>query len=331
MKPEIQIPIQSIFEPTLNIFKNALLFNYKKVGTRYFKEVVSYPNGIRDSSLQIDLQFKTHCHFTPLDYSTKLNYLYKTYDIITPFDLNTHYQYDNQNEISTFKEFNSTKTFLEFNEVENYNELFFENKNKDIVFLIRNPFERLLTGTVQILYTILNDLPNDEKTRNELKFYTNLSDSDIKNVFRYTNVNDSEWKSNLNFDALHKIFNYIMEKRWDLILQDIHTESYLSNYVDMIYNIKDKSKIKIIDLKDCRSKSSLDFFCKLRGDDLLKDVWENWDRKRDSNKLLYNTFLEYYKNIDLNSENPTVFYFIKQEYQIYKNLIESKYFVNLKD
>lgn len=41
-----------IFEPTISILKNALLINYKKVGTRYFNEISSYPKLCRFKRLK---------------------------------------------------------------------------------------------------------------------------------------------------------------------------------------------------------------------------------------------------------------------------------------
>ena len=46
------------FEPTINLFKNALVFNYKKVGTRFFREIVSYPHNINKQNKQLDLSFR---------------------------------------------------------------------------------------------------------------------------------------------------------------------------------------------------------------------------------------------------------------------------------
>ena len=49
-----------VFEPTLTIFDNVIVFNYKKVGTRFFHTLAELPsssNNIINNSKQIDIKF----------------------------------------------------------------------------------------------------------------------------------------------------------------------------------------------------------------------------------------------------------------------------------
>lgn len=326
-----------IFEPTVSILKNALLINYKKVGTRYFNQLSSFPNDVDTYRKQIDLQIIDRLHIDTSEHIheySKINYRFgNSYHVITPFDLNKYFHYDN--DLSFFGDFNTSLEFLNYLNCSSYNELFFENKDRDIVFIIRNPLKRILTGISQIITVNTGMLYNDIGLRNELKFYTKLEDSNIENVMKYCNLSDSDLYSKLEIDSVFKIFEFITFKKWDWILEDIHTENYLQNYIEWIHNVKDKSRVKVIDLEHCRSKKSFEFFSNLRGDSELTKVWEEFDRYQESNKLLYNKFLELFqfKNFKSNQDdikNPITNY-LRNEFKMYEALINSPYYLDLKD
>lgn len=122
-------------------------------------------------------------------------------------------------------------------------------------------------------------------------------------------------------------FGKILKENWKDILSDIHTVNYLENYKEFIYNIKDKSKVKIIDLSHLKSKKSCDFFCKLRGDDDILPIYENINNHVDSNKKLYSSLYSLYEDIEPN--DSTVIQYLKTEYIHYLDLKSSKYFVPL--
>ena len=114
---------------------------------------------------------------------------------------------------SGFVKFNSNASFFKHEGVNSWNELLFENPHKDIVFLIRNPLERYVTGCVQILFMLIDEIPNNEQIRNELKFYVDLDDSELRNLYKFLRTNNfvknMDFKS-LNYTAISKILKYIV-------------------------------------------------------------------------------------------------------------------------
>jgi hypothetical protein len=339
------IKFESSFEPTLNPFKNGLLVNYKKVGTRYMGQLLSLPLDIKDSKIQMDLIIKKQ----PIRLNNNLlnseQYIIKYENDIkfcyTDFDKT----YDNiENSYKEkYIEYTSSLEFLKYCEVNNYNELFFNNK-KDIIFLIRNPIHRFFSGIIQVLYIILIDIDSNKELAEEIKFYTKLDVDELKYIYKlisnYWNINEEEL-STLKKNELELLFSFIIEKQWNKLFQDIHTQNYLFNYIEWIYNIKDKSKIKIIDLKDCRTNKSFDFFSSLIGNDILgsyrinstppKTNWEFMGDETGSNKKIYNLFYSKFINSGNKLQHSSIYYYLKDEYEIYDSLINSPYFVDLKD
>lgn len=323
-----------LFEPTVSILKNALLINYKKVGTRFFGKVASWPKGTIEYKQQVDFRVVSENEFcintkdklNPICEYPKLDYLFNKNYIFSQFDLREYLGYDTDTE--GFVEFNNSIELLRYLNVKTYNELFFENKERDIVFIIRNPIKRILSGITQIIMYTIGELYNNEILRNELKFYTHLQDSNIKNVIRYCNqFAEIGSDSKLEIESLNKIYEFILFKKWDLIFGDIHTENYLHNYIEWIYNIKNKSRIKIVDLEYCSSNKALNFFSNLKGDDSLKELWKEVYEHTETNKVFYNMFLEFI----INKREYPLWDFLKSEFNHYNSLIESPYYVDLKD
>jgi hypothetical protein len=122
-------------------------------------------------------------------------------------------------------------------------------------------------------------------------------------------------------------FGNLLRENFHYIMSDIHTINYLNHYREMIYNIKDKSKIKIIDLSHLKSKNSYDFFCKLRGDDVIKPIYDNIDEFVDSNRETYEKLYELYKEVD--PDFSISIQYIKEEYSVYQELKNSQYFLDL--
>lgn len=122
-------------------------------------------------------------------------------------------------------------------------------------------------------------------------------------------------------------FRHIIMNNWRSIFEDIHTVHYLEHVKEMIYNIKDKSKIKIIDLSHLTSKNACDLFCKLRGDEKIKNLYKNLSNEVNSNKKLYSQFYSLYTDEDLQTASfPR---YLKTEYYYYQELKNSKYFLDL--
>lgn len=323
------------FEPTLNPFQRGLLVNYKKVGTRYMGELLSLPSTHGVNPFQLDVRITNQ----------PISSEYKIYDdshYQLKYEFSTKFCFTQLDTTPVSKFYSNSKEFLSYCGVKNYNELFFENK-KDIIFLVRNPLQRFFSGIIQVMISALNEIPNDENLRKEINFYTNLSDSDLQKmieVFLHSNPNE-EFLSKLQKNEIFLFISFLIEKKWNLILQDVHTQNYLFHFVDLIHHINDKTKIKIIDLKDCRSNKSLDFFVELMGNDILKSkvenshyttYWESLAHETGTNKSVYNLFFDKIMNSNPNFlNNSSIYHYIKSEFEIYKSLIDSPYFVDLKD
>lgn len=336
------INFRSSFEPTINPFKNGLLVNYKKVGTRFFGELLSLPVPINENKIQMDLIISKHPRQTTsfifdapqyqLKYEHETKFCYTEFDNIHP-----------ANHDQKYLNFSNSIEFLKYCEVENYNELFFNNK-KDIIFLIRNPIHRFFSGVVQILYATMYQVSENDDLLQEINFYTKLTKDDIINVSNLflEPYNDVFNSSSLKKNEIELLISFIIEKQWNLIFQDIHTDNYLFNYVEWIHHIKDKTKIKIIDLKDCLSNKSLNFFTNLLGTDILKtqhpDVedphtyWDWLSNQTGTNKSVYKLYIN--KVLQSNANffgNSSLEYYLRNEYEIYDSLVNSPYYVNLKD
>ena len=122
-------------------------------------------------------------------------------------------------------------------------------------------------------------------------------------------------------------FRHIIMNNWRSIFEDIHTIHYLEHIKEMIYNVKDKSKIKIIDLSHLKSQKACEFFCDLRGDEKVRNIYKHIDRNVDSNKELYNQFYSLYSFEDLQTSSfPR---YLKTEYYYYQELKNSQYFLDL--
>lgn len=313
------------FEPTINIFKNAILFNYKKIGTRFFRELLTYPDSIWENNRQLDIQFNRKCD-NPEFYNTRnnLKLLYKEYHISTPWEM----EVDNHKKYIDSLKWNDVDSFLDEMGVDSFTELFLENQTKDIIFIVRNPIERFFSGIIQIMQSELETLKDYEHYRNIFKVSTGIDDDGIKNLVRYYSVD--RLSSNLNIDNLKKYFQYILESRFGKIHEDIHTEPYLHGYKELIYNIKDDSRIKIINLEDCNnSQESINFFTNLDDNPNLEEFFksERFIEKQSSNKFAYKFLMEMYETEEF--KTPILHHYLKNEYSEYLDLISSKYFVKI--
>lgn len=316
IKNRLYIQSNVTFEPTISIFKKAIVINYKKVGTRFLRELASHPNDVNEDNKQIDLQYRRDQYNSNVGESDTLQYLNKQYHIYTPWDWDS-----NLDMVESYKNWHSLQDFLDSEGVSNFTELLLENPNKEIVFLVRNPIKRFFSGIVQVLAAYLEQL-KDETEREQLKLIKNLQDSDIDYLIE---AFEFQHNNNKATEIIHIYIEYLIQTKWDLILQDIHTENYLQHYIEFIYNIKDKSKIKIIDLDDCNSDSAYEFFREIRDDEELRLFWKRRRQYIDSNKHLYDSAID----ILGGSEDDTIFHYLKREYACYEELINSKHFVKI--
>ena len=304
------------FEPTLSLFEKAIVINYKKVGTRFLRELASYPNNIHVDNKQIDIQFKRH-QFKECDGINELNYLIQTHYVWTPWDWEDNFDVKN-----TYKNCNNLSDFLHSEKSKNFTDLLMNNTNKDIILLMRNPNDRFFSGLIQVLTSYIDVLKNEISERELLKKLKNLSDSDIDqftNSFNLYNIDT------FVVSHLPTYISFLIETKWNLILQDIHTENYLHNYIELIHNISDKSKIKIIDLEDCNSDSAGEFFASLQPNINLNEFWTNRKQKIESNRHLYDNVVSIIEDI----KPEVIFHFLKKEYANYLELKTSKFFVKI--
>jgi hypothetical protein len=268
-----------VFEPTVNVFKNGIVINHQKVGTRFIQEIASGNNRLSCSdNKQIHFNIVNNhmfgdCILKPIQYHFSKRY------ISAPW-------HDNGKSFLTegYTEWKDDETFLESQGMDNYTDFFFNNP-KDIIFIVRNPIHRFFSGVIQILAV--------------------------------------DNKNNITIES----FGKLLRENWEEIVSDIHTLNYLENYKEMIYNIKDKSKIKIVDLSHLKTQKACDFFCNLREDDVIRKIYENIDKHVDSNKEEYSKLYSLYENID--SDASIFIQYIKSEYNHYKELVNSPYFHKL--
>jgi len=313
-----------MYNPSVTVFDKCIFVQYKKVGTRYISGIASYPQNESVDCHQLELFFVTNPDFgvnSDLETHTIKGSLFDYY-VYTSFDI-----LHNQHEISKFKKFTSNKEFLEYSKVNNFTEFCFENP-RDLYFVVRNPIERFLSGAIQILLSATTDLIIDEKTREELKFFTKINDRQLKDAIKvFQNANsDVSALSAIPNKILFPIFEYFIEKKWDLLFEDVHTENYLHHFKRWIHDIKDKNKLKIIDISQFSSDKSKEFIKSLRTDFNDERSFELIELFKSSNKKIYEDFLENYA-----MKNLAFFNYLKTETQIYSSLINSKFFVDLKD
>jgi hypothetical protein len=307
-----------MFEPTINIFDKAVVVCYQKVGTRFFLFLSNYPKTLSQTYNQYQINLS---YYKSMDGRLQLNTLFGDFGSSINFikeHENSCYNYD---------------TFFEKNGVNNMNE-FILNNPKDIYFVIRDPISRFLSGITQIIAPYVSEMITQNDERNRIKSLIDISDEEIDNIYNnynhYFNADDEfseENLSNIDINIVAKIILYIIKYKPNLYFYDAHTQNYLAHYKELIASISDKSKVKIIDLADCKKQSAYTLF-------------NNWSDTIDytsasthtsghivSNKKLYNHIISKLNDDDTISQS--LYYFLSSEYKEYNQLKNSKYFINL--
>ena len=169
---------QIVFEPTLTIFDNVIVVNYKKVGTRFFQTLADLPsssNNIFNNSKQIDIKFVKIDGIVPPE---KYNQIFKTKlaNYLIEFDFKHH---DGK--------WKDVESFLSYNEVDNMTDFFKKNK-KPFIFVLRNPVERFFSGATQILTTYCTEKLIDKDEQNKVKKIFDITDHDLEIIIN--NYND---------------------------------------------------------------------------------------------------------------------------------------------
>jgi hypothetical protein len=307
-----------MFEPTISIFDKAVVVCFQKVGTRFFLFLSNYPKQLNEVynqyqiNVSYDRAFDDRLELNTLfgNFSTSMNFI-KEHE-------NSCYSYD---------------TFFEKNGVVDMNG-FMLNNPKDMYFVIRDPMSRFLSGITQIAAPYVSELITQSDERSRIKSLSDITNEEIDNIYNnynhYFNAEDEfseENLSNVDMNILIKIILYIIKYRPHLYFYDAHTQNYLGHYKELIASISDKSKVKIIDLSDCKKESAYELFNNWSDTIDYKQASKQTSGHVVSNKKLYNHIISKLNNDDTISQS--LYYFLSSEYKEYTQLKNSKYFINL--
>jgi hypothetical protein len=308
----------NFYEPTFTIFDNAIVVGHKKTGTRFFAHMASYPIEHWKNNHQYDMcmlridgsnnNSDDRCYLETLfgKYYVSINFGEGHDDTCPNYDL-----------------------FFEKNGVKNITEFIFNNE-KDIYLIIRNPSNRFLSGIIQVLGIYIDEMLGVESEQLRLKRHIDITDDEIKNVKTHFNevfnVHHPKQNSKLNKEAVSKIISYILQHYPHLYLQDIHTQNYLAGVKELLYNIKDKSKVKILDLDDCRKKQAFQIFNKWTNSQNYMEIYDNLNEYVLSNRIIYDYIFKYGEN---DNNILSVRNYLNVEYAHYESLKNSEFFVKL--
>lgn len=306
-----------MFEPTISLFENAVVVCYQKVGTRFFLFLSNWPKSINEAynQYQINISYET-TNEEKLKIKTEFNE-YSSYINFIEEHKNSYYNHN---------------VFLEKNEGD-MNSFFFNNP-KDFYFVIRDPLTRFLSGITQVAGSYISELIMKDEEKNKIKSLIEISDSEIEQIYNNYNhyFNDSnefsdENLSYIDLNIFTKIVMYILKFKPELYFYDAHTQNYLTRYKEFIYNIKNKSKVKIIDLSDCKKESAFKYFNKWNSNIDYSEAYKNTKGHVVSNKKLYNNIISKMDSDDLVSQS--VYHFLVSEQKEYNELKNSKFFIKL--
>lgn len=310
--------LKNNFQYIVNVFDKSNVICQPKVGSRFFLFLSNWPKNINEvyNQYQIDL-----------NYSYKNNNELQLNTLFNTFDATITFIKEHENSCNNYNDFFSK------NNVNNINEFFLEN-SKDMYFVIRNPVKRFLSGLSQVASAYVSDYITQPDERARIKMFSNITDLEIDNI--YNNYNDyfNEYDefsesvlSKINIDIFVKIIVYILNHKSELYYYDAHTQNYLNKYKELIYNIKDKSKVKIIDLEDCSKKSAYDLFNTWSDNIDYTNAYYNTTGHHVSNKKLYN-YIDFILT-DVTNVYHSPYNFLSDEINQYNELKNSKYFIKL--
>jgi hypothetical protein len=321
----------SVFEPTFTFFDNTIVINYKKTGSRFFEILCKAPIGHPydntpdgdDYSTQIDTKFKL------------LSESIKDYNVLNSKGVDYLIEFECNQRASILK-WKTYAEVLENAEVNSIDELL-KNPKKKLTFVIKNPIDRFFSGIIQILIMYITETLKDETERDRLKRYTGLTDSDIKYVWRRSDSFFSENFHNkliLNHETLDgidkfiTICTYLLENRFDLILQDIHTECYLDSMKFLIDGIENEN-YQIIDIGECHTNKAYKLFDGFSNTIKYSDYFDVLSKTKYTNRHIYDFLYKLYDGPygKLNA----VTHLLKKENSYYQILKNSNHFVSLTD
>ena len=339
LRSRIEALSEVVFKPTFTFFDNTLLINYKKTGSRFFQILCKAPigNPYEDRpdgdkfSTQIDAEFKLIKNFKT-DYNI-LNLKNVNYLVDFKFDDRRARAIDDRRDIIKW---NTYSDILTAGNSTTITEML-RNPNKKITFVIKNPIDRFLSGIIQILRTYISESLKDEFERDRLKRHTGLSDSDIRYIWKCSHTffsEDFHHKLRLNHDTMEGIdkfviiCTYLLENRFDLILQNIHTEPYLDSMKFLIDGIENDN-YQIIDIGQCTTTKAYKLFDEFSNTIKYSKYYDVLTTNKFSNKHIYDFLYDLYDGpYDKLNAVP---HFLKKENAYYEMLRTSKHFVSLED
>jgi len=334
-------PDAKVFEPTVCVFDNGVLLQYKKVGTRFFRTLVcNGQDNIHTDNKQIDFTIKTYPS-NIINGNDSIEYKFSKKYVHTPWHEKEKLRPEDLNEkLRSYPRWNTDNDFLTEMGVKSYTEFFFENK-KDIIFLVRNPLDRFFSGVTQCIIAYCFDVQHWPDEYDFFKSQLQVSDEMmglIIKCFVEAQFDSISVTEHLPPNIIKKVFKYFISNKWGMIIRDVHSEPYLVHFQEIMYNIKDTSKIKIIDLSHLRTPAAAEFFSKLRNvdDRLYEEIMK--DQRKEDNSPIYKYAIDLYRNnhfftndalVNDSASTCIVSEYLKQEIIVYHELINSSHFVNL--
>lgn len=281
------------YNPTVTFFNKLNVVNYKKCGTRFLINVA------KSHSSQFDLFFKVNQPPTELQHNLKIDGI--NFDVSTPnLDL-FNYQLSLQN-------------------IKSLSSLFLDNSENKLVYIIRNPFLRFISGLTQNLRNFFYEETLSLAEKNYLN-YNGFSSNDIDNFIKYF---DGDLNNSHTIDtSLLKTFVYFyVQKYFYYLIDDIHTENYLSFVRRLIVNSKSEN-LDIIDIDDCEKYHLFDYI-KSNTNDVNNMVWSDIEGEVASNKHIYDIIYDVVYSFSFTNE------YLRSEVYSYYLLKKSKYYKEIK-
>jgi hypothetical protein len=265
---------QHIELPMLCISKvnDKVLITTKKVASRYFDDLSRENEESIKNTVDVRL------------YNSSLEHLLPTHD--DRLFYNDLYFY-----VTEESGLDSDK-FLKLFNAQNINDIF---SNREIIFINRNPKDRILTGFVEVVDSYVGSL-----------FYEMSSSFIIKNYYNLNNISDFKLM-NMDDDTLSKILNEYSQNVTSEIIDDYHLSCWNFFILNFIKKYNFENKVNVIDIKNIYDYSE---FPKIDQPSNKENI-KKWMSSDDSKK-----YIDYFfKTID---------YFLKLEESSYNELKKYK-------
>jgi len=258
---------QHIQLPLLTISKidNKVLITTKKVASRYFDDLSRENMDSHKNTADVKLQNFQLENFKFSDIDNKLVYKDLYFYFTEESGLNSN-------------------EFLKLFNAQNINDIFL---NKEIIFITRNPKDRILTGFFEVIDGYVGSL-----------FYDMKSSFIIKNYFNLNNISDFKL-ANMDDLTLSKILNEYAQNVTSEIMSDIHLSCWNFFILNFIKKYNFENKVNVIDIKNIHDYTD---FPKMEQPSNKENI-KKW-MSGDDNKKYINSFfntIEYFLKIEESS------------------------------